>query len=158
MPTLEERIALLEDREAIRTVIANYCRGVDGKDEALFLSIWTEDARYLIGEPLGDHHGLAAIKEIVHGIWQVYPETHHFTTNEVIEVTGDTARCVSDVDCTATDAVSRATMIAATYYDDLVRVDGGWKIEQRRLTIYYMTPILDPWSSDPGSRIKLAAG
>src|SRR5438445_712376 len=64
MPTLEERIQVLEDREAIREVIANYCHGVDEHDQALFLSIWTEDAGYLIGEPLGDHHGLAAREHV----------------------------------------------------------------------------------------------
>lgn len=156
MPTLEERIQVLEDRESIREVIANYCRGVDQRDEALFLSIWTEDAGYLIGEPLGDHHGLAAIKDILHAIWEAFPETHHFTTNAVIEVDGDTARCTSDVDCTATDAAGRAMLIAATYYDDLVRQYGEWRIKQRKLTIYYMTPILEPWSLDPATKLNLA--
>jgi uncharacterized protein (TIGR02246 family) len=157
MPTLEERIQTLEDREAIREVIANYCRGVDQHDEALFLSIWTEDAGYLIGNPLGDHHGLAAIKDILHAIWeQAYPETHHFTTNAVIDVDGDTARCVSDVDCTATDIAGRAVLIAATYYDDLVRQHGEWRIKQRKLTIHYMTPIAQPWSLDPSTKFNLA--
>ena len=156
MPTLEERIQVLEDRESIREVIANYCRGVDQHDEALFLSIWTEDAGYLIGEPLGDHHGLAAIKDILHAIWEAFPETHHFTTNAVIEVDGDTARSVSDVDCTATDGAGRAMLIAATYFDDLVRQDDEWRIKQRKLTIYYMTPILEPWSLDPATKLNLA--
>ena len=156
MPTLEERVQVLEDREAIREVIANYCHGVDQHDQALFLSIWTEDAGYLIGEPLGDHHGLAAIKDILHAIWQAFPETHHFTTNAVIEVDGDTARSVSNVDCTGTDAAGRAMLIAATYYDDFVRQYGEWRISQRKLTIHYMTPILEPWSLDLATKLNLA--
>lgn len=84
-----------------------------------------------------------------------YP-THHFTTNAVIAVDSDTARCTSDVDCTATDAAGRAMLIAATYYDDLVRQYGEWRIKQRKLAIYYMTPILEPWSLDPATKLNLA--
>lgn len=155
MSSIEERLQVLEDREAIREVIANYCRGVDQKDEALFLGLWEDDAKWTIGDPFGNHVGLQQIKAILGAIWEGLPETHHFTTNSVITVTGQTASAVSDVDCTATDAKGRALLIAATYWDDLRKTSDTWKFTERKVKIHYMTPVVEPWSDDPNSRIAL---
>ncbi|MEW6471373.1 MAG: nuclear transport factor 2 family protein [Actinomycetota bacterium] len=153
--SLEERVEIIEDREAIHELIAHYCRGVDQKDEKLFLSIWHEDGKWTIGEPFGNHQGIHQIKDILNTIWEALPETHHFTANEVIKVNGETATAVSDVGCTATDAKGRALLIAATYWDDLKKSNGTWKIAERNVRIYYMTPVVEPWSLDPETRMAL---
>jgi ketosteroid isomerase-like protein len=155
MPSLEERIQLLEDREAIRELVAKYCRGVDGRDEDLFMSIWTDDAKYLIGGPFGDHEGLDGIKGILHGLWTTFTEMHHWATNVVIEVDGDEARSWVNADVTGTDTKGNALMFAATYTDRLRRDPtgpGGWKFTERDIDLHYMTRVLEPWSSDPASR------
>jgi ketosteroid isomerase-like protein len=155
MPTLEERIQTLEDRNEINNLIANYCRGVDSRDEALFLSIWADDAKWLIGEPLGNPQGLGEIKRVLQTVWDILPESHHFTTNSVINVNGDMASAISDVDCTGTDKAGRALLIAAKYTDEYERISGTWKITQRRAEILYWAPVTDPWSSSPESHFKL---
>lgn len=155
MPTLEERIRILEDRNEIGNLISHYCRGVDSQDEALFLSIWADAAKWLIGEPLGNPQGLGEIKQTLQAVWEILPESHHFTTNSVINVNGDTADAISDVDCTGTDNKGRAVLIAAKYTDEYHRIADTWKITQRRAEILYWAPVTDPWSSSPESHFKL---
>ena len=154
MTSLEERIQLIEDREAIRELIAKYCHGVDGRDEDLFMSIWTHDAKYLIGGPFGDHEGTEGIQGILLGLWSTFTEMHHWATNVVIEVDGDQARAWCNADVTGTDTKGRALMFAASYTDQLRRVGEGatWKFTERDIDRHYMTPVVEPWSSDPASR------
>ncbi|HZZ48538.1 MAG TPA: nuclear transport factor 2 family protein [Pseudonocardia sp.] len=152
MPSIEERVQVLEDREAIRELIAKYCRGVDGRNEDLFMSIWSDDASYRIGGPFGDHTGLEQIKGILHGLWSAFTEMHHWATNVVIEIDGDKARAWCNADVTGTDTKGRALMFAASYTDELRRIDGTWKFTVRDIDLHYMTPVLEPWSSDPASR------
>jgi hypothetical protein len=95
MPSIEERVQVLEDREAIRELIAKYCRGVDGRNEDLFMSIWSDDASYRIGGPFGDHTGLEQIKGILHGLWSAFTEMHHWATNVVIEWSRSRGSCTA---------------------------------------------------------------
>ena len=152
MATIEQRVQQLEDREEIRELIAKYCHGVDGRDEDLFMSIWSEDAKYLIGAQFGDHIGIDAIREILHGLWGAFTEMHHWATNVVIELDGDTAKARVNADVTGTDTKGRALMFAATYTDELRRIDGRWKFTVRDIDLHYMTPVLEPWSNDSESR------
>ena len=155
MPTFDERVAALEDRQAVHELLAHYNRGIDEKDEDLFLSIWSEDARWDIGDPFGSHVGHPQIMDIVRVIWHALPETHHFTTNEVIRVEGDSATAASDAHCTATDAKGRAMLIAASYRDRAHRSDGTWQLTERNVRIHYLTPVTEPWGSDPATRINV---
>jgi uncharacterized protein (TIGR02246 family) len=154
-PVAENQLRVLEDREAIKEVIANYCHGVDKRDRQLFLGLWAEDAEWLIGDPFGDFKGRDQIADVLEQIWQALPTSEHFTTNVVIDVLGDEAEALSDVFCTATDSSGRAIMIAATYRDRLVRErDGKWRFKVRRVKIHYWAPITDPWT--PAQRYKFS--
>jgi uncharacterized protein (TIGR02246 family) len=158
MATLEDRIQALEDREAIRELVANYCRGVDGRDEDLFLSVFHDDARYNIGGAFGNADGRDEIQAMLHGLWATFTEMHHWATNVVIQLDGDTARAWVNADVSGTDNKGRALMFAASYQDRLTRVDGTWRFAVRDIDLHYMTPVLQPWSNDPGSRFADVAG
>lgn len=158
MPTLEERIQTIEDREAIRELVANYCRGVDGRNEELFLSVFHDDARYLIGGAFGDATGLEQIKGMLHLLWSTFTEMHHWATNVVIELDGDTARAWVNADVSGTDNKGHALMFAASYVDELRKVDGRWKFSVRDIDLHYMTRVLEPWGNDPASRFADVAG
>ncbi|SDI09699.1 SnoaL-like domain-containing protein [Alteribacillus persepolensis] len=154
--TLEQRIAALEAREEIKEVIANYNHGVDKKDEELFLDVWEEDAVWDIGDPWGYCSNKKEILEKTKAIWEGLPETHHHATNHVINVDIEkgTATAVADVEATATNAVGIPLLISATYWDDLSNHTGKWRLKKRKVKIYYMTPVLEPWSNDPKTRIN----
>lgn len=57
---LESRLAELEDREAVRNLIARYGPLADSGDAAAIAAMWTEDGVYEVGG-YGAHTGRAAI-------------------------------------------------------------------------------------------------
>jgi uncharacterized protein (TIGR02246 family) len=153
--TLEQRVQALEDRNAIVELAASYNRGVDSHNEELWLSVFHPDAEYLIGDTFGNHYGHEQIKAILHGLRDYFVEIHHYATNIVVELDGDSARMFVDADVTATDRKGRALMLAASYIDTCERREGRWAFGRRDITLHYATPVDEPWSTDPASRFVL---
>ncbi len=144
MSDLAKRLDILESRIAIRDIVSNYCLGFDNHDWARFIGVWHEDAIWEIGPPFGTFTGHTEIQSAVDDIF--YPfwrETHHLTTNLVIEFTGDdSATGICNVDCMGA-AIEEGVvqMVGATYRDDFERRDGQWKIAKRNVTMHYFNPI-----------------
>lgn len=155
--TLEQRIQRLEDRNAVIELCASYNRGVDEHNEALWLSVWHDDAEYLIGDTFGDHIGIEAIKGILHILRDYFHEMHHYATNIVVDVQGDRATALVDADVTATDKSGRAMMLAASYKDTFARRDGRWGFTRREVTLHYAAPVSQPWTMKPADRFILDA-
>lgn len=152
MSDLEKRIDKVESHQAMRDLVSNYCIGFDNHDWDRFIGIWHEDAIWEIGPPFGTFTGHAEIKSAVDDI--LYPfwrETHHLTTNLVIEFTGDdSATGVCNVDCMgAANEEGVVQMVGATYHDDFERRDGKWAIAKRRVTLHYFNPIAGVEMSAP---------
>jgi ketosteroid isomerase-like protein len=156
-PILEQRVAALEDRNAIIELCASYNRGVDSYDEGLWMSVWHEDAEYLIGETFGNHSGHAELKAILHTLREYFSEMHHYATNIVVTLEGDTATALVDADVTATDRGGRAMMLAASYRDRFERRKGGWRFARREVDLHYAAPVARPWTLDPATRFVLDA-
>lgn len=155
--TLQERVQALEDRNAVIELAATYNRAVDSYDEALWMTVWQEDAEYLIGDTFGNHYGLEQIKAILHTLRDYFHEMHHYATNIVVELDGDTAHMLVDADVTATDRSGRALMLAASYADTCERRDGRWGFTKREITLHYATPVSKPWTLKPDERFVLDA-
>lgn len=152
MSDLAKRLDILESRIAIRDIVSNYCLGFDNHDWERFIGIWHEDAIWEIGPPFGTFTGHAEIQSAVDDI--LYPfwrETHHLTTNLVIEFTGDdSATGICNVDCMgAANEASVVQMVGATYRDDFERRNGQWKIAKRHVTLHYFNPIPNVEMSAP---------
>lgn len=150
---LIERLDRVESHQAIARLAANYCHGVDLHDENLFLSIWHDDALWSIGGPWGDFKGTEeiqlALREL---IWAGLPETHHWTTNLVVDLQGDQASGICNVNCAATDMDGRAIRIAATYRDRYERSGGEWRIGERAIELFYFLPVDRPWGTTMETR------
>ncbi|MEZ5121006.1 MAG: nuclear transport factor 2 family protein [Solirubrobacterales bacterium] len=90
----------LESVQEISRLGAEYCHGLDGRDMDRFLRIWHPEAGGSSGpdvRPVGH----AEIRELVSGgIWPAFSETHHWMSNLVIDVDGDTATGQCDIDAT----------------------------------------------------------
>jgi gamma-hexachlorocyclohexane dehydrochlorinase len=141
--TLAARVDALESRDEIHRLVSNYCHGCDKHDIDRFMSIWHEDAVWEIGPPYGGFAGSARIRHaMVDLIWTALPETHHWTTNLVVDLDGDRAGGLCDVTCDAIDAEGRTLLIAATYTDAYERRDGTWRIARRGCEIFYFTPVV----------------
>ena len=138
----EARIDLLESRHEIDHLVSDYCHGCDKHDIDRFMSIWHDDASWLIGPPYGNFTGAAEIRHaMVDLIWTALPETHHWTTNHVITFEGpDRAKGVCDVSCDGFTPEGQMLLIAATYWDTFERRNGVWKISERKVDLFYFKP------------------
>lgn len=65
-PTPEARLQALEDREAIRDLIARYGPLADSGDAAGVAALWTEDGSYAVGG-MTEAKGHAAIAALIEG-------------------------------------------------------------------------------------------
>src|SRR5699024_10717743 len=73
--TIEARVRLLEDRDELTRLVANYCKGADSEDAALFASVWHEDAEWDVGSYV--FRGRSQILEAVERQWQMFESMHH---------------------------------------------------------------------------------
>lgn len=142
--SLEQRIAELEDREAIREVLATYIHGLDKHDEDQYMSIWDGNAELHINEQYGGPvYGAQNIREQINSIWGMLPQTHHVGGNAVISIDGTTAKSLSDVTAVAYTPDGTPILSYATYKDQLRKAGGKWSITRRDTIISYSAPVVE---------------
>lgn len=93
MRTIEARLAVLEDREEIRSLIARYGPLADAGDAVGVASLWTAGGTYDIGTH-GVHRGRAAIAALLDGDEHralVTGGVAHVLSAPVVELIGDQA-------------------------------------------------------------------
>lgn len=144
MSSLEERVAEIESRRQIAELLATYCQGVDRKDDALFRSIWHDDADYLIGAGRGDFHGIDEIVRFPSVAARAWTQTHHWTTNSVVAFASPT-RASGRSDCIAMceKVGGGVCFISATYVDDYEQREGAWKLAQRQVLRWFVSSPAD---------------
>lgn len=158
--TLEQRIQILEDVEAIKRLKAAYAHAADAKYTAdhrqksqeeidgyarIQADLHTEDAVW-DGRPQWEYSvGREAFYEVCrHSVWSM--ATHYFTMPH-IEVTGDNAKGTWYLWQTGTiQSANRSMIMSSVTQDEYRRVDGVWLISKTRLILKYLTPIDVPWS------------
>lgn len=129
--TLEERIQQIEDIENIRKIIANYCHGVDKRNLETFLSIWHEEGVWEVPH-LRNAIGKKDVELLlVNTIWNNVVQSHHHTTNSVIEINGNTATAVSDILYTRTEKNGVSSLLSGVYRDDYCKDGGRWYMKRR---------------------------
>jgi uncharacterized protein (TIGR02246 family) len=138
MPSVEARLRVLEDKEAIHAVMMTYGRTLDGRDFAGFERLWAKDAEF-IGGVGGRATGPAAIRALLEGLLKanaapVPGRDFHLFYNETIEVSGDQATALSKGAFVVPGPNNRLEMsILANYHDQFVREDGRWKFKRRQI-------------------------
>ncbi len=130
MPSSEEMIQELWDREKIRQCLHRYARGVDRFDRELILSAFHPDCI--------DEHGkfVGNAKEFVD--WALDMHSHaqqshqHCLLNHSCELEGDTAHCETYFMFTAMNRRGKPLTIGGgRYIDRLEKRDGEWRIAAR---------------------------
>jgi ketosteroid isomerase-like protein len=131
--SLESQVRWLLDREQIRAVMMDYCRGVDRRDYDLIRSAYFEDA-------FDDHGNFTGSREAVVEKVSRDPEgmivdsSMHHVGNIRIELNGDSAQVESSFVAYSTQLVGdreHLTMRAGRYLDRFECRQGQWGIARR---------------------------
>ncbi|MDE2597553.1 MAG: nuclear transport factor 2 family protein [Sphingomonadales bacterium] len=130
---LSARLALLEDREAIRDLIATYGPLADCGDSAALARLWTEDGEYeVVG--FATAYGQAEIAALIEADYHralMADGCAHLLGPVAVEVSGDTAlaRGHSVVFRHSPEGFA-AHRVAANRWE-LVRTEQGWRARRR---------------------------
>ena len=137
---LEQRLIVLEDKEAIRTLLLNYGRYVDARDWDNFVTLFATDGGTWNGG-MGIAKGHSEIKNMmVNSIGTGNNigkngsgmSNLHLYSNEVIEVTGNTATALSKwVFMMTAESGGPDPVFIGHYVDALIKVNGVWKFQER---------------------------
>ncbi|GAA0282383.1 hypothetical protein GCM10009127_24710 [Alteraurantiacibacter aestuarii] len=152
---LEQRVQLLEDQQAIQRVITNYSAFLDARDYDGYVGLFTEDGVWQNGSTRRE--GRAEIREMLTGLFGepdpdfVNLSSFHQISNFEIDVDGDTARAKSRfVFVMRGDGGAPTPELSGQYHDELVRVDGEWKIAQR--VDHTVMPTSEEWVAEIEAR------
>jgi SnoaL-like domain len=157
---MDLRLQEMLDHHEIRQVLATYCHACDRADEIVMTDCYSGDDSF-------DDHGLvrAAGPEYARQMTDLVrlrtDAVSHILGQSLIKVNGDKA--VSETFFLGLmrlkpdeDGVSRLNQLAGRFVDELVRVDGAWKI--RRRTCVRDTSLTLRVEEDMQATYGLAAG
>jgi ketosteroid isomerase-like protein len=133
MKTLEQRVQIIEDREAIAALQARYINlndgGWDGPTHCFPEAVgelFVEDGVWAGPETAGRAQGRAAIVALFHEFAAV-PFIVHYVTNPLIEIDGDTATGQWHAIIASTMPGGDALWTLGRYDNQYVRTADGWK-------------------------------
>jgi SnoaL-like domain len=144
------RVDRLESQREIERLIASYAHAFDLHDVDLLRGIWHDDAELRLGEPFGDFAGIDGIVEAAHLLWAQSPRMHHWMSNAVIDIDGDSATATTALDCFVTNVELGPTQVGGIYRDRFERRNGRWGIVERVFDLHYFTPVAG-WKPAHGS-------
>jgi hypothetical protein len=128
--------SLLEEKDAIRELLARYCLLVDAARFEEWSELFSEGALFEV-PGVARLEGRAKILQFIRRIpldERGLPGFKHCVLNEVIDVDGDRARVESSLILLRNGAPVRIE-IAGHYHDELVREDGRWRFRSRTVAV-----------------------
>ena len=142
MPTIEERVQELADKDEIRELTARYCLAVAEGDADELVALFCPDGTFVTGDR--QYSGLAGLRELYGGLAAGVPPKP-FIQNHVIEVDGDTAtgRCGAEIRMVRK---GEAYTVAGHYADVYRRLDGRWRFLSRNFMTYHAVPLSQGWA------------
>jgi ketosteroid isomerase-like protein len=135
----ERALQELIDRQQITDVLLRYASSIDLKDHETLRATLTDDsvAEYPPSDPIVGGDAITAwITQMTEGSkWQ-----HHFLNVYHVDIDGDEARTLTyhTSHQTTFDDPDTVLVIVARYRDIVRRVDGVWKIADKRMEIGWM--------------------
>ena len=147
-----------EDWHAIHRLIMTYGEHIDSAQFSEAAAMF-ENATYRIEHLSAEFKGASEVQDFL-AARRMFPDgtprTKHVFTNVIIEVDGETAsaRYYATV-LQQTDLLPLQPIAAGRYIDRFERIDGQWRLTDRRLTGFLLGDRSQhvPWSgSPPGDR------
>jgi ketosteroid isomerase-like protein len=142
--SLARRVAELEDREAIRSLVNDMNWMADEGRLDDLLDCFTDDLVYDVGA-FGTYKGKPALRGFYEQTVKAFTLRIHYKMNQVIELRGGKAksRCYWKAEL---ELHGRALNSSGHYLDELVKQRGRWKVAKRTATITYMCPLDEGWA------------
>jgi len=132
-----EALGLLEEKDAIREVMARYCFALDDGRFADMAALFTEDGTWQTF--FGKATGREAIAEFAAGLRAhrtENPRAIHHVTNIVITLDGDTAKVRSNWTTVQNAPEGPKIGSGGAYDDEMVKVGGQWFFKHRTIDRY----------------------
>jgi len=125
----------LEEKDAIREVLAEYCFRLDGGDYDGMAALFTEDGTW--DTAFGKGTGHAAIAQLARDIraraGDNRPRAIHLVTNIVIKLDGDTAEALSNWTVVQNSPDGPKIGSGGGYADRMVKQGGTWLFHYRKI-------------------------
>jgi ketosteroid isomerase-like protein len=146
MPTLEERVQVIEDREEIRRLKSRYARYTDDKyDLDGIVSLFTEDAVFDCTD-FGVYKGHDEIRGFFAAIKENLTFTVHFHMDEIIDIDPNGEEATGTVYFLDPETVQgEAILVAGTYDEHYRKVDGRWLAAHVVVNFLFRTPWNSGW-------------
>jgi len=140
---LAERVARIEAREDIRTLVARYGMAVDDRDVDLVGDLFTADGVFRHINNTYVCNGRQAIVEYYANRIGAYGVSFHYPHSHIIDFDGPTS-ATGLVTAHAELGVERTTFVTALRYHDTYVVDrGAWKFKERAISMLYYMSLTD---------------
>jgi hypothetical protein len=146
--------SMLVDRLEIQDLMYRYGMAVDRRDEALYRSVFTPDARIDYTDSGGIADDLDTVTAWLLVALAPFAGLQHNMTNHFVDLDGDAARaCTYFVahHTVAVDADHETLLTVGGFYQDrLVRTAAGWRIAERvELGVWMDGPYPDDFARPP---------
>jgi uncharacterized protein (TIGR02246 family) len=129
---------VLEEKDAIREVLARYCFALDDGKFAEMAALFTEDGTWHTA--FGKATGRAAIAEFAAGLRAhrkgPTPRAIHHVTNVVVTLDGDSAKVRSNWTTVQNSPEGPKIGSGGAYDDEMAKVDGRWFFRYRTIDRY----------------------
>ena len=128
----------VEDELAVRNLVARVAQYADGPDVDAYVALFTPDAVWdMPGAPRQGHAEIRGGSEERRAAGQIGPgsNTRHVVSTMAVRVHNDHAIADSVWQFYVDTNTAPRLQLMGTYHDELVRMNGEWKLAHRRITI-----------------------
>lgn len=148
MAKRELSIRELSDRIQIQDLLVRYTRAIDTKDWELLDTCFLPDAEVDYTATGGIKGSYPEVRAWLAKALAPFPITVHYITNSQVELDGDRARArtlvFNPMFFANPDGSLHDFNVGATYVDELVWTDDGWRIAKRTEEACFMQGQLPP--------------
>jgi len=127
--------SMVEEKDAIREVLAEYCFRLDDGRFDEMAALFTEDGTW--DTAFGKATGRQAIAELARSLRaraaEPRPRAVHLVTNIVITLDGERATVRSNWMVMQNGAEGPRIGSGGAYYDEMVKEDGRWLFQHRKI-------------------------
>jgi 3-phenylpropionate/cinnamic acid dioxygenase small subunit len=124
--------SVIEEKDAIRELLARYCFHFDNGEFDQWLSLFTDDGAFDLGSR-GRFQGRDALRKFLRVVplTNGVPMIKHCVMNAIVSVAGDRATARSYV-VVLRGGEALALSVAGRYEDQLIKQGGEWRFVERK--------------------------